>query len=151
MVIFSSNTSYFSLYNYGLGHPTLCVNLSDSSGLDHTLGSTVIAVFSKRGAAWCGIAYDAVRARTARARARRRNRYHDRLVSVGGGCSCCRRGGVGSSDSSSSSSRSNPGWSACTNAVVRLWLDAVGDVAMFDEPLGHAPSAAAAAPYQRRK
>ena len=35
MVIFSSNTSYFSLYNYGLGHPTLCVNLSDSSGLDH--------------------------------------------------------------------------------------------------------------------
>ena len=30
---FSSNTSYFSLYNYGLGHPTLYVNLSDSSGL----------------------------------------------------------------------------------------------------------------------
>ena len=48
MVIFSSNTSYFSLYNYGLGHPTLCVNLSDSSGLDHSLGSRVIAVFSKR-------------------------------------------------------------------------------------------------------
>ena len=48
MVIFSSNTSYFSLYNYGLGHPTLCVNLSDSSGLDHSLGSTVIAVFTVR-------------------------------------------------------------------------------------------------------
>ena len=51
MVIFPSNTSYFSLYNYaiyGLGHPTLCVNLSDSSGLDHPLGSTVIAVFTVR-------------------------------------------------------------------------------------------------------
>ena len=52
MVIFSSNTSYFSLYNYGLGHPTLCVNLSDSSGLDHSLGSRVIAVFSKRRCLW---------------------------------------------------------------------------------------------------
>ena len=47
MVIFSSNTSYFSLYNYGLGHPTLCVNLSDSSGLDHSLGSTVFDSYSR--------------------------------------------------------------------------------------------------------
>jgi hypothetical protein len=66
MVIFSSNTSYFSLYNYGLGHPTLCVNLSDSSGLDHSLGSRVIAVFSKRRclyapAAGGGLSYDEVR------------------------------------------------------------------------------------------
>ena len=38
----------FSLYNYGLEHHTLCVNLSDLPGLDHSLGSKVIAVFSKR-------------------------------------------------------------------------------------------------------
>ena len=44
LLCFSSNTSYFSLCNYGLGHPTLGANLSNSSGLDHSSGSTVIAV-----------------------------------------------------------------------------------------------------------
>ena len=39
--------AYFSLYNYGLGHPTLYVNLSDSSGLDHSLGSTAFDIYSR--------------------------------------------------------------------------------------------------------
>ena len=43
MVIFPSNTSYFSLS----GHPTLCVNLSDSSCLDHSLGSTAFDNYSR--------------------------------------------------------------------------------------------------------